>query len=62
MGRAVGDVEMGSCMEGAGIEAWTEISGVEVSTGVCCGTTLARLGSGVQSGTITSATRLAAKP
>jgi len=50
------------CMEGTGSEAWTEVSGAEVSAGVCCGTTLARLGSGAQSGTTASATRLATEP
>jgi len=52
---------MEGCIEGMGSEAWTEVSGAGVSAGVCCGTTLARLGSGTESGT-TSATRLTTEP
>lgn len=61
MGGTAGSVEVEGC-EGTGSEAWTEVSGAEVSARVCCGTSLARLGSGAESGTTTSATRLATKP
>ena len=62
MGRAAGEVKVDGCMEGAGSEIWKEVLGVEVSAGFCGGTTLARLGSGAQSGATTSAARLAAEP